>query len=167
MKHLAQSTGRYEWYTPPHIIRKVHDLMGGIDLDPASSARANERVKAAAFYDAADNGLSWDWYGRVFLNPPYARKLIDQFIFRLLTSYQMGFCTEWVTLTNNVTETKWAQDLLGAAHCVCFIKGRIRFENAHGKKSGPLQGQMLCYGGENTKRFHRIFEDIGICFESV
>ena len=108
---------------------------------------------------------SWDWYGRVFLNPPYARWLIDQFIYRLIISHSMGFCTEWITLTNNVTETRWAQKLLFNAASVCFIRGRIKFRNAHGKKTGPLQGQMVCYQGPNPDKFVRYFRDLGLCFD--
>ena len=166
MEHLKKNTGRYEWYTPGWIIERARAGMGGaIDLDPASSAIANETVQAAKFYTEEDDGLAWDWHGRVFLNPPYGRKIIDEFIFRLLCSYEMGFCTEWVTLTNNVTETKWAQDLLFNAASVCFLKRRVKFENAHGKKSGPLQGQMVCYQGPAPDRFIGAFRDVGVCFD--
>ena len=44
--------------------------MGEIDLDPATSAEANETVLAAEFYTETDDGLKKPWRGRVWLNPP-------------------------------------------------------------------------------------------------
>ena len=58
--------------------------MGGIDLDPASSAKAQETVKAGAYMTAADDGLDVVWEGRVWLNPPYEKGLVDRFIAYLL-----------------------------------------------------------------------------------
>ena len=60
-----------EFYTPPHIIEVARACMGGIDLDPASCAMANETVRATAFYGVKDDGLKRPWFGRVWLNPPY------------------------------------------------------------------------------------------------
>jgi ParB family transcriptional regulator, chromosome partitioning protein len=46
--------------------------MGAFDLDPASCEEANQTVKATKFYGAADNGLEHEWYGKIWLNPPYS-----------------------------------------------------------------------------------------------
>jgi hypothetical protein len=70
-----------EFYTPSHIIEIARACMGGIDLDPASCAVANETVKAATFYDIKQDGLKKPWFGRVWLNPPYG-KFWPQFVRR-------------------------------------------------------------------------------------
>lgn len=59
-----------EHFTPPAIIELARAVLGGIDLDPASSDAANENVKAVGFYTAGMNGYERPWTGRVFLNPP-------------------------------------------------------------------------------------------------
>lgn len=44
------STGYAEWYTPSDYIDRARALMGGIDLDPTSSEKANEAVKATTIH---------------------------------------------------------------------------------------------------------------------
>lgn len=86
---INQTSGNTEWYTPPEIIEAARRVMGGIDLDPASSAAANRVVKAGTFYGRPDyiidgmmnkwpvlrfvdqGGLSRPWFGRMFQNHPF------------------------------------------------------------------------------------------------
>ena len=52
-----------EYYTPPHII----EALGHFDLDPATPP--NPRWQTAdVMYTKNDDGLSKEWFGRVFLN---------------------------------------------------------------------------------------------------
>lgn len=66
-KHLS---GSREHYTPPSIIKRARSVMGGIDLDPASSAEANGVVRARRYFTLDANGYEQHWSGRVLLNPP-------------------------------------------------------------------------------------------------
>jgi hypothetical protein len=59
-----------EHFTPPMVIDAVRSVMCGIDLDPASSPKANKIVGANRIYTRADDGLVQRWQGRIFLNPP-------------------------------------------------------------------------------------------------
>jgi hypothetical protein len=59
-----------EHYTPDHVVEAARRTLGGIDLDPASCALANERVKAERWFGLPGDGLAEEWFGRVFLNPP-------------------------------------------------------------------------------------------------
>ena len=58
--------------TPIPIIQAVHQVLGLIDLDPASDAVINESINAAKFYSFDVDGFSFSsWMaGTVFLNPP-------------------------------------------------------------------------------------------------
>ena len=49
-KDVIQFSGEYEWYTPEAFMKPVHDVLGHIDLDSASCAKANELVKAEAYH---------------------------------------------------------------------------------------------------------------------
>ena len=163
--HVAHNSGNNEWYTPPHYVEAARKVMGGIDLDPASSEIANHTVKALRFFTADDNGLEQQWKGRVWMNPPYAQPLIAQFIERLIDQYCANAVTEAIVLVNNATDTAWGQALLKSAAGVCFPKARIRFLDPAGNPSGsPLQGQMIAYLGKNRDSFFQEFAGFGACF---
>lgn len=49
----------------------MREVLGGIDLDPCTSALVNEQiVMAKTFHTLADNGFVKEWRGTVWLNPP-------------------------------------------------------------------------------------------------
>lgn len=164
MKHRNIASGNFEWYTPASWIDGARIVMGGIDLDPATSLIANQTVQADRIFTIEDDGLLEDWHGRVWLNPPYARRVIDRWVDKLIREYLSRRCTEYMALVNNCTETGWGQRLMEHSEAICFIKGRIRFEQPNGASDSkaPLQGQMLCYGGPNVQRFRQTFLLAGI-----
>lgn len=160
--HVAHNSGQNEWYTPRDIIDAAREVMGGIDLDPASTATANKVVGATRYYTAEDDGLSKKWVGRIWMNPPYAAGLVDRFANALAEHVRSGSVTEAVVLVNNATETEWFTTLAGVASALCFPRGRVRFWRPDETSSAPLQGQCLLYCGENTKRFISAFGQRGI-----
>jgi len=160
--HVSNNSGENEWYTPPEYIESAKVVMGGIDLDPASSKKANEIIGAKTFFDEKKNGLAQKWFGKIWMNPPYAQPFINDFISKLETeSYE-----EAIVLVNNATETKWGQKLLELCSAICFHSSRIRFLNPEGEYGeAPLQGQMIVYLGEGVKEFIKEFSQYGICLK--
>jgi ParB family chromosome partitioning protein len=162
--HVAQNSGDNEWYTPEEYIERARQVMGGIDLDPASCAEANKIVRAAEFFSREDDGLNHNWRGRVFMNPPYAQPYIQKFTEKLVSHVVAGEVIQAVALVNNATETKWGQLLLKHAAAVCFPAGRVKFYHPD-KISAPLQGQMIAYIGANIDAFKKSFNNTGvICY---
>lgn len=159
--HVAHNSGENEWYTPPEYIEAARAVMGNIDLDPASTEKANEIVQADAFYTKEDDGLSKEWQGKVWMNPPYASSLIKQFTAKLATHLNSGDVPEAIVLVNNATETNWFNRLVSQCDCVCFPKGRVRFINPRGNPGAPLQGQAVLYAGDNTDSFIATFKQFG------
>lgn len=159
--HVANNSGENEWYTPGNILDAARKVLGSIDLDPASSAVANLRVKATRFYSADDDGLAKPWAGKVWMNPPYAKKTIPLFAKKLLDS--LG-SIEAITLTNNSTDTKWFQLLAEHSSAICLISGRVKFLSPEGEKGAPLQGQAVLYFGPDADCFIREFAIIGVCY---
>lgn len=157
--HVSHNSGIEEWYTPPEYIEAARQVLGVIDLDPASSPKAQETVRATRYYTAADDGLSKSWTGKVWLNPPYTSGVIDKFIAKVVE------CEEAVVLVNNATDTKWFQQLAAKAAAICFPSGRIRFLSPNGKQGSPLQGQAVVYLGHNLAAFSTAFRQFGFVVE--
>lgn len=159
--HVAFNSGNNEWYTPADYIEAAREVMGSIDLDPASSDVAQETVRAARYYTAETNGLDKTWSGNVWMNPPYASDLIGLFIDKLIQ--EMPNIEQAIVLVNNATETEWFYKLVRHANAVCFPRSRVKFYMPDGKTGAPLQGQAVIYYGDNPERFADVFSAKGWC----
>lgn len=152
--HVANNSGNNEWYTPPYYIDIARKVMGKIDTDPASSEIANKNVLASTYYTAENSGLDKEWFGNVWMNPPYAQPLISQFSEKLIEELENGNTKQAMVLVNNATDTVWFNNLAKHATAIWFIKGRIKFIDIHGNPGGaPLQGQCILYFGDNVENF--------------
>lgn len=68
--NVKHSSASAEHMTPAGVVESARSVLGSIDLDPASTTFANQIVRAKRIYTKHDDGLSKQWRGRVFLNPP-------------------------------------------------------------------------------------------------
>jgi phage N-6-adenine-methyltransferase len=157
----TQGTEDNEWYTPANIVAAVREVLGTIDLDPASSKIAQRTVNAAHYYTEADNGLEQQWQGIVFLNPPYAQPYIEHFADKMIAEYLAGNVTAAIMLTHNYTDTVWFQKLMDVAAAICFTKRRIRFVDPDGELASPTQGQALFFFGPDQALFKQVFRPFG------
>jgi len=158
-------TGENEWYTPDEHIAMAVAVLGSIDLDPASSLKANERVGAAQIFTEADNGLDKLWQGNVWLNPPYAQPAISHFADKIVSEWKRGQITAAIVLTHNYTDTAWFQKMARAASGICFTRGRVRFISPEGELAAPTQGQAFFYFGHDLTLFEDVFSEIGFVVE--
>lgn len=155
--HVINNSTDNEWYTPEIYIQSAREVLGTIDLDPASNDFANETVRATTYFTEETNGLEQDWFGNIWMNPPYQTALLQQFADKLIASdFQQA-----IVLVNNATETAWFKTLISKASAIVFPTGRIRFRKRDGEKGSPLQGQAFLYCGENPQRFIDVFSKYG------
>lgn len=130
-----------EWYTPPGVMKAI-----GLDydLDPCAPPGGLPWIPARRFYSLPDDGLTLEWDGRVWLNPPYGPHTGAWM--RRLAQHGDG-----VALVFARTETSWWHDVLPAAHAVCFIAGRLTFvssERAGSSSNAGAPSALVAYGEE-------------------
>ena len=160
-QHGANFTGEFEWYTPEEYLVLARKVLGGIDLDPASSTAAQETVQASQCFTKKDDGLKQPWRGCVWLNPPYAQPLIAQFVAKMVDEWNAGHLTAAIMLTHNSTDTGWFHQAAASVTAICFTKGRIAFVDPKGTRAAPTQGQAFFYFGSDVKLFVTEFSSIG------
>jgi phage N-6-adenine-methyltransferase len=164
---VGKMTGCEDNYTPLEYIEAARQVMGSIDLDPASCELAQETVQAGVYYTAADDGLNQDWVGNVWLNPPYTARVINGFVSKLCGCVTDGCVPQAVLLTNNNTDTSWFHEALESAAYVCFTRGRIGFNTPDGKVTCPTNGQSFFYFGKRAKAFSKVFSQFGAILNVV
>ena len=152
-----------EWFTPLDVIAAVHDVLGQIDLDPASCSVANETVRAEKFFSKENSGLDLKWFGSVYLNPPYSRGLIKKFIDKFIAEYDAEHVQSAIVLVNAATDSKWFKSLAARCTGAIFTLGRIRFMQADGTpaQSTPTCGQCFFYFGDKAEKFFSTFAKFG------
>jgi hypothetical protein len=165
----TEGTGEFERYTPARYIEMARRVMGGIDLDPASCKVAQKTVKADKFFTVRDDGLVKEWFGNVWLNPPYHRELMPAFISKLAAELLAKRIKQAIVLTNNSTDTEWFVAVAKMSQAFCFTLGRIRFLKEDGvTEVNPTQGQTFFYIGNKVRRFCDEFDKIGtVCLPGM
>ena len=130
-----------EWYTPIEII----ESLGKFDLDPCAPEKPLWRT-AATMYDKNVDGLKQVWSGRVWLNPPYSRPLIEHFVKRM-AEHNNG-----IALLFNRCDSKMFKDVvLEKATAIKFLKERIKFYRKDGTRGAqPRSGNILIAFGERN-----------------
>lgn len=160
-----------EWYTPAKYIEAAREVMGSIDLDPASCALANETVRATRYYTKEDNGLAQPWYGNVWLNPPFGttmqqsgpawqgQSVASLFMDRLIQEYQRGNVPQAMLLAKADPKQNWFHRLW--AYPICFAYDRVYFNRPHGDPCRHQFGTCFVYLGPHEQRFIDIFSRFG------
>tara|TARA_R110002020_G_scaffold470928_3_gene697230 strand:+ start:538 stop:1083 length:546 start_codon:yes stop_codon:yes gene_type:complete len=135
-----------EWYTPRPLIEKL-----GIDfdLDPASSVAANSLIQAKNIFTKEINGLEQDWFGNVWLNPPYGKDVpvwLEKAIYESRTNN-----VQVIALVFSRTDTIWFHKFATKFDQICFMKGRLAFVKAETMEKGSTSGagSMLLSIGED------------------
>ena len=161
-----------EWYTPSVYVEAARATMGSIDLDPASCALANETVKATRYFTIDDDGLSQNWGGSVYINPPYSspqspagmsggkqRGPTGLWIQKLIDSFEIGDVLQATVCINADTVRAWFQCLW--QYIICFVSRPIQFIRRDQKPEHHFFGTAFVYLGPNIDAFIEHFAPFG------
>jgi hypothetical protein len=131
-----------EWLTPPHILK----ALGGFDLDPCAPIIRPWDI-AKYHYTVENDGLSHEWFGRVWCNPPYGRSTGKWL--QKLKEHGNG-----IALIFARTETKdWFDHIWYDANSILFVKGRLHFHHVDGTRARANSGApsaLIAYGVTNS-----------------
>ena len=149
MKAHQRTVGKNdEWLTPPHII----DALGPFDLDPCAPI-VRPWETAAHHYTSEDDGLSREWFGRVWLNPPFNRYQRPVWM-RRMAEHGNG-----IMLVPAAAETEAFQEyVFGVSDAICFMRGRPHFHHVTGERATANSGctiVLVAYGQDNAAALMR------------
>jgi phage N-6-adenine-methyltransferase len=135
-----------EWGTPAWVVEPVEQAVGGFDLDPAAGAEprayADERFTGPP--DGAD-GLAREWYGRVWLNPPYGRQHNPRWAAKVTREVEAGRVRSVTALVPASVSTNWWHDHYGQADGVTFLDTRLSFVGS-GDTSASFASCLASFG---------------------
>lgn len=133
--HFSSATDL--WSTPQNFFDKLHGEFC-FDLDVCST---HENAKVQKHFTKEDDGLSQQWSGVCWMNPPYGRE-IGAWMRKAHESAMGGAVV--VCLVPARTDTKWWHDY-AIQHEVRFIRGRLKFGDA--KNSAPFPSAVVVMRG--------------------
>lgn len=160
------------WYTPLPIVVAARDVLGPIDLDPASDEFGNARVGAARYLTREMDGLTTPWVGRtVFCNPPggkkgnksntalfWARLMAHREAVELDHAIFLAFSAE--ALQN--TQGKGVPPIMAFPFCV--PAQRLAFDSREGPGKDPSHSNVIVYVPgtvDRTETFRAVFAKFG------
>ena len=141
----AQGSGYHGWHTPASLFDKVEAAVGSFDLDPCAPSTGESPVRARVRFTELDDGLSLDWFGRVFMNPPYGRAL-SHWVSKAKSEADKGAMV--VGLVPARTDTAWWQDHVAPFASVVFLRGRLAFGGQ--KVSAPFPSALTLWGADSV-----------------
>ena len=132
---LMFSSKDQTWETPIEFFNKINKEFS-FDLDVCA---VPETAKCEKYFTPEIDGLSQDWKGNCWMNPPYGRQ-IGKWIEKTYTESLKGATV--VCLIPARTDTRyWHEFIFPYAYEIRFIKGRLKFGNSD--NSAPFPSALV------------------------
>ncbi|MCQ2316361.1 MAG: phage N-6-adenine-methyltransferase [Bacteroidales bacterium] len=122
---------RSDWETPCELFQAL-DAEFHFDIDVCAS---EQNHKCEAYYTEEQDGLTQEWRGNCWCNPPYGRQLF-QWVRHASLMASTGKATT-VMLLPVRTDTKWFHDYINGKTEVRFVRGRVKFAGAKDRAPFP------------------------------
>ncbi len=155
------SSAKDDWETPTPLFDVLHAEFG-FTLDVCAS---KENAKVRPYFTRTDDGLSQEWSGVSWMNPPYGRA-ISAWVEKAYRSAKTG--TTVVCLVPARVDTAWWFNYCQFGE-IRFLRGRLKF-GGH-SNSAPFPSAVVVFPREpkvvwwdwraNPKRFITAYEVAG------
>lgn len=132
---LMFSSETDQWATPQDFFNKVNSVFH-FTLDVCADAT---NAKCDRYFHSLQDGLSKEWKGVCWMNPPYGRSIGD-WVKKAYESARGGAVV--VCLLPARTDTKWWHDYCAKGE-VMFLKGRLKFGDA--TNSAPFPSALVVF----------------------
>ena len=174
------------WYSPVDFVNAAREVLGPIDLDPASDAFGNDIIQAKRFITKEDDGATAQWVQAgegpvsIWMNPPGViprrkpnpflpenRPLPKLFWNRLLALREAGDLRHAIVAVFSLEQLrmsqKWSAPMLHFP--LCLPVSRVKWNPPSGFRArNPTQSAAFVYvpGTENkTEEFRAAFRRFG------
>lgn len=132
------SSNTCEWATPKEFFAE-YDREFGFDVDVCALP---ENAQCDRYFTPEQDGLTQEWEGTCWMNPPYGRR-IGHWIKKAYESSLNGATV--VCLVPARTDTAWWHDFCMKGE-IRFLRGRIYFEQGNGARSAaPFPSAVVVF----------------------
>ena len=138
-----QSVGKNQNHITP---KWIVDRLEPFDLDPCA---ADPRPWDCARINWTERGLERNWFGLVYLNPPFNRYEVGEWI----AKHGNG-----ITLLHARAEAEWFEPIWQHAAAILFMADRIKFYRPNGTEQPANSGAppiLAAFGDDAVLRLHR------------
>ena len=125
-----------DWATPQKLFNELNQEFH-FNTDVCA---VKKNAKCEHYFTPEIDGLSQDWKGVCYCNPPYGRK-IGKWVKKAYEEAQKGATV--VCLLPARTDTKWFQDYCLKQKDIRFIRGRLKFGDA--QNSAPFPSVIVIF----------------------
>lgn len=132
--HFSSATDL--WATPQDFFDQQNVMYGPFELDVCAD---NTNAKCPVYFDKLTDGLTQNWSGKCWMNPPYGRD-IGKWMRKAYESSLAGAVV--VCLVPARTDTAWWHDYAMKGD-ITFIRGRLKFGGS--KNSAPFPSAVVVF----------------------
>jgi phage N-6-adenine-methyltransferase len=130
------TSNTFEWSTPQDLFDTLNaEFHFTIDV-----CATKENAKCEHYFTKEDDGLSKEWTGVCWMNPPYGRQ-IGKWIKKAYESASTVVC-----LIPSKTDTAWWWDYVMKGE-IRYIRGRLNFSGS--KINAPFASAIVIFKGGN------------------
>jgi site-specific DNA-methyltransferase (adenine-specific) len=119
-------SNKEDYRTPEVLYRALNTTYGPFTLDAAAS---EENSLAQTHFTEADDGLTKQWTGVVWCNPPYGANKTGKWVQKAVEEVQAGNAKRVVMLipAYNTDSVCFHEFVLPFASTILFVRGRLKF----------------------------------------